>query len=65
METGKEASVGNAGREKGRPPDSGKGTEREERFGKMVGSRDGDENPTSRAGENSKKVPKTRLFPRE
>ena len=65
VETGKGASGGNAGRDRVRPPDSGKGMEREGRFGKMVGSRDGDENPTSRAEEEGKKVPRTRLFPRE
>ena len=64
-ETGKETSGGAVGRKKGRPPDSWQRKDSNQSYGKMVGSRDGDKNPTSRASEGSKKVPQSRLFPRE
>ena len=64
-EAGKESSGGNAGKEEGRPPDSKQGKDNGEGNGKMVGPRVGDKNPSSRAEEGGKKVPRAKLFPRE
>ena len=63
-ETRKEASGGSIERKKGRRPDSWIRKEEDSSNGKMVGPRDGGENPSSRA-EGRKKVPRTKLFPRE
>ena len=63
-DTGKEASGGAVGRKKGRPPDSWLRKEADQSNRKMVGPRDGGKNPSSRA-EGRKKVPRTKLFPRE
>ena len=64
-ETGKETSGGAVGRKKGRPPDSWLRKDSDQSNRKMVGPRDGGKNPSSRASEGSKKVPRSRLFPRE
>ena len=64
-ETGKETSGGAVGRKKGRPPDSWIRKDSDQSNGKMVGPRVGSKNPSSRASEGSKKVPRSRLFPRE
>ena len=64
-ETGKETSGGAVGRQKGRPPDSWQRRDSNQSYGKMVGPRDGGKNPSSRASEGRKKVPRTKLFPRE
>ena len=64
-EAGKVSSGGDAGKEEGRPPDSRQRKANEKGNGKMVGPRDGDKNPSSRAPEGGKKVPRTKLFPRE
>ena len=64
-ETGKVSSGGDAGKEEGRPPDSRQGKDPDKVNGKMVGPRDGDKNPTSRASEVRKRVPRSKLFPRE
>ena len=64
-ETGKEASGGTVGRKKGRPPDSWIRKDSSTGNGKMVGPRVGSKNPSSRASEEGRKVPRSRLFPRE
>ena len=64
-EAGKVSSGGDAEKEEGRPPDTRQGKAPEKGNGKMVGPRDGEKNPSSRASEVGKKVPRTKLFPRE
>ena len=48
-----------------RKRDSRQGKANGEANMKMVGPRVGDKNPSSRAEEDGKKVPRTKLFPRE
>ena len=64
-DTGKEDSGGAVGRKIGRPPDSWIRKEPETGNVKMVGPRVGSKNPSSRASEEGRKVPRSRLFPRE
>ena len=47
------------------PPDRRNREKAKEGNGKMVGPRVGEKNPSSRAAEGGKKVPRAKLFPRE